>query len=95
MRVAQIPLSYWLHPEAPEAYVDLSVEGDASMEDAQRWWVASGIAAVGLVCAACAFAWFHQRRLRRIFRAEADRLDEGRIAPQLTLEESYETMMKG
>lgn len=94
MFVEQIPLRYWLHPEAPEAYVDLSVESDAIMEEAQRWLVGSGIAAVGLVCAACAFAWFHQRRLRRIFRAEADKLDEGRIVPQLTLEESYETMMK-
>lgn len=95
MRVGQVPLRYWLRPEAPEAYVDLGVERDAEMEDAKRWWIAAGIAAVGLVCAACAFAWYHQRRLRQIFRVEADRLDEGRIAPQLTLEESYETMTKG
>lgn len=96
----QVPFSYWLHPEAPGAYVDLSAEGGASMEDAQRWWVGSGIAAVGLVCTVCAFAWWHKCRLGRIFRAEADSLDEDRIAPQLTLEaqltleQSYETTTK-
>lgn len=90
----QVPFRYWLHPEAPEAYVNLSAGGDASAEDAQRWWVASGTAAAGIVGAVCVSAWWHQLRLRRVFRAEADRLDEGRIAPQLTLEESYETMMK-
>lgn len=95
----QVPLSFWLHPEAPEAYVDLSIEGGAGMQDAQRWWISSGIVALGFVCLISTFAWWHQYKLRKVFRAEADSLDEGRMAPQLTLEtqltlESYETMMK-
>lgn len=90
----QIPFSYWLHPEAPGAYVDLSVEGGESMEYAQRWWVSSGLVALVFVCAVSTCAWWHQHRLRQVFRAEADSLDEGRMAPQLTLEESYETMTK-
>lgn len=94
MSYEQVPFSYWLHSKAPGAYVDLSVEGGASMEHAQRWWVSSGIVALGFVCAVSIFAWWHQHRLRKVFRAEADSLDEGRMAPQLTLEESYETMTK-
>lgn len=69
------------------------------MRDAQRWWTSSGIVALGFVCVISTFAWWHQYELRKVFRAEADSLDEDRMAPQLTLEtqltlESYETMMK-
>lgn len=90
----QVPFTYWLRPEAPGAFVDLSPDGAASMEEAQRWWIASAIATVAFLCAVCIFAWWHQYRLRAVFRAEADSLDEGRNAPQLTLEESYQTMAK-
>lgn len=69
------------------------------MQEAQRWWISSGIVALIFVCAISTFAWWHQYELRQVFRVEADSLDEGRMAPQLTLEtqltlESYETMNK-
>jgi hypothetical protein len=93
--VEQVPFRYWLDTDAPGAYVDLSAEGEMSMKNAQQWWLALGWVSVGCICSVYVFAWWHQRRLREIFRVQAESLDEGQSAAQLTLEESYETMTKG
>lgn len=86
---------YWLNTKAPEAYVDLSAEGDESMKKAQQWWLALGWVSVGFMCSVCVFAWWHQRRLREIFQTQAESLNGVRSSAQLTLEESYETITKG
>lgn len=65
-----------MYPDAPNAYVDLSSDNAESIEAAANYWVTASGVAVGFICLICALAWWHQRRLRKLFRDEAESLDE-------------------
>lgn len=72
---------YWLRPHDANAFVDLSSNDAASIQAAADYWVTTSAVAVAFICLICAFAWWHQRRLRKMFKDEADRLDEGDARP--------------
>lgn len=55
--------------------MDLSTDDSESIEAASQYWVTTGAIAVGFICLICALGWWHQRRLRKMFRDEADSLD--------------------
>ncbi|KAI2619259.1 hypothetical protein GGR54DRAFT_136196 [Hypoxylon sp. NC1633] len=71
----KVPVRYWPRLGDPDAYIVLSDNTAEDIEAAQRWWTVTGSTAVGVVGVVCALAWWHQRRLRKIFRDEADKLD--------------------
>ncbi len=68
-------MRYWSRPNDPGAYVVLSTNTADSIKAAQTWWTTTGSAAVIVVSIVCALAWWHQRRLREVFRDEADSLE--------------------
>lgn len=72
----QVPILYWLRPHDAGAYVDLSTNDAASIQAASDYWVTCSAVSVAFICSICALSWWHQRRLRKMFRDEADRLDE-------------------
>ncbi|KAI1383585.1 uncharacterized protein F4822DRAFT_82104 [Hypoxylon trugodes] len=71
----EVPVRYWPRLNDPEAYIVLSDNSAEDIEAAQRWWTITGSTGVGIVGIVCALAWWHQRRLRKVFRDEADKLD--------------------
>ncbi|KAI0148212.1 hypothetical protein F4776DRAFT_305474 [Hypoxylon sp. NC0597] len=71
----KLPVTYWSRLRDPNAYIVLSDNTAADIEAARRWWTVTGSTAVGVVGFVCALAWWHQRRLRKVFRDEADKLD--------------------
>lgn len=73
----QVPISYWVTADHPGAYVDLSTNDAASIKAASEYWVTTGAVAVGFICLICALGWWHQRRLKKLFRDEAESLDKG------------------
>ncbi|KAI5926634.1 hypothetical protein F4810DRAFT_479177 [Camillea tinctor] len=75
----KVPASYWLRLRDPDAYIILSDNTAADIDAAQRWWTVTGSTAVGIVSIVCALAWWHQRRLRKVFRDEADKIESDRI----------------
>lgn len=74
----QIPVQYWLKPDDPETYINLSTNTAESIVAAQNYWTVIGTVAVVALSVACSLCWWHQRRLRKVFREEADRLEENR-----------------
>lgn len=79
---------YWVTPNDPDAYVVLSTNTAESIRAAKDWWTVTGTVSVVILGIVCALCWWHQRRLRKIFRDEADNLDEDREALQLQLKKS-------
>lgn len=79
-------MSYWLYPDAPAAYVDLSTDNIEDTRAAADYWVTASVAAVGFVCLVCALAWWHQRRLRKLFKDEAETLNESLRSHRPTFE---------
>ncbi|KAK6841542.1 hypothetical protein PG987_002402 [Apiospora arundinis] len=72
---AAIAASQWLRPTDPDAIVVLSTNTKDSILAAQEWWTVTGTAAVIFLSVVCALAWWHQRRLRKLFRDEAESLE--------------------
>ncbi|KAI0456478.1 hypothetical protein F5B21DRAFT_513318 [Xylaria acuta] len=71
----QVPATFWPYLNSPEAYFPLSSNSQAAIEAAEAWWTVTGGTAVGLISIVTALAWWHQRRLRKVFRDEADKLE--------------------
>ncbi|KAK7965170.1 hypothetical protein PG996_000473 [Apiospora saccharicola] len=71
----RIAASQWLRPSDPDAVVVLSTNTADSIRAAQEWWTGTGTASVILLGVVCALAWWHQRRLRKLFREEAESLE--------------------
>jgi hypothetical protein len=72
--ISKLPVRYWRRTNDPDAYLVLSTNTAASIRAAQWWWASTGSASVLVIGAVCALAWWHQRRLRKVFRDEADSL---------------------
>ncbi|KAL7629655.1 hypothetical protein AAE478_001178 [Parahypoxylon ruwenzoriense] len=70
----KVPAKYWPRLGDPNAYIVLSDNTAEDIQAAERWWTVTGSTAVGIVGIVCALAWWHQRRLRKVFRDEADKL---------------------
>jgi hypothetical protein len=66
----------------PEAYLMLSTNSADSIEAAERWWTVTGSVAVAMLGVVCALAWWHQRRLRKVFRDEADSLERDQVCSE-------------
>ncbi|KAI1634967.1 hypothetical protein F4809DRAFT_474171 [Biscogniauxia mediterranea] len=75
----RVPATYWTRLRDPGAYIILSDNTAADIDAAQRWWTVTGSTAVGIVSIVCALAWWHQRRLRNVFRDEADKIESDEI----------------
>ncbi|KAI8631979.1 hypothetical protein F5Y19DRAFT_472864 [Xylariaceae sp. FL1651] len=73
--LCQVPATYWPYLNGPDAYFPLSSNSHADIQAAQDWWTVTGSIAAGLISIVCALAWWHQRRLRKVFRDEADKLE--------------------
>ncbi|KAH9909273.1 hypothetical protein F4778DRAFT_716048 [Xylariomycetidae sp. FL2044] len=73
--LCEAPAAYWPNLGDPDAYILLSNTTAEDILAAQQWWTATGSAAVIMVGIVCALAWWHQRRLRKTFRDEADKLE--------------------
>ncbi|KAI1264980.1 hypothetical protein F5Y18DRAFT_417504 [Xylariaceae sp. FL1019] len=73
--LCQVPATYWRNLNSPDAYFPLSTNSGEDIKAAQQWWTITGSIAVSLISVVCALAWWHQRRLRRVFRSEADKLE--------------------
>ncbi|KAF2968827.1 hypothetical protein GQX73_g4782 [Xylaria multiplex] len=72
---ALVPATYWPYLNSPEAYFPLSNNSRADIEAAESWWTVTGSTSVGLLSIVTALAWWHQRRLRNIFKEEANKLE--------------------
>ncbi|KAI0378006.1 hypothetical protein F5Y04DRAFT_291469 [Hypomontagnella monticulosa] len=72
----KVPASHWPRLNDPNAYIVLSDNTGEDIRAAQRWWTVTGSTGVVVVGIVCALAWWHQRRLRKVFREEADKLDD-------------------
>ncbi|KXJ91599.1 hypothetical protein Micbo1qcDRAFT_234067 [Microdochium bolleyi] len=73
----RIPVTFWNgRLDDPDAYVVLSSNTTASIAAAGTWWTYTAVAAVATVSLVCALAWWHQRRLKKVFRDVADSLEE-------------------
>ncbi|XXG95007.1 hypothetical protein Hte_001267 [Hypoxylon texense] len=70
----KVPVRYWPRLSDPDAFIVLSDNTAEDIEAAQRWWTVTGSTAVGVIGIVCALAWWHQRRLRKVFRDEANKL---------------------
>lgn len=84
----QIAASQWLRPTDPDAIVVLSTNTKDSILAAQEWWTVTGTAAVIFLGVVCALAWWHQRRLRKLFRDEAESLETDWASITTTLDPS-------
>ncbi|KAI0889622.1 uncharacterized protein GGS22DRAFT_1858 [Annulohypoxylon maeteangense] len=71
----KVPVRYWPRLNDPNAYIVLSDNTAEDIEAARRWWTVTGSTAVGIIGFVCALAWWHQRRLRKVFRDVAEKLD--------------------
>ncbi|KAI1397383.1 hypothetical protein F4819DRAFT_499524 [Hypoxylon fuscum] len=71
----KVPVRYWPRLNDPDAYIVLSDDTAEDIRAAQRWWTVTGSTAVIVIGIVCALAWWHQRRLRKVFRDEADKLN--------------------
>ncbi|KAI1426594.1 hypothetical protein F5Y12DRAFT_271541 [Xylaria sp. FL1777] len=77
--LCQVPATYWPYLSGPEAYFPISTNSQAAIEAADAWWTVTGSTSVGLISIITALAWWHQRRLRKIFKEEADKLEVDEI----------------
>lgn len=68
-------MSLWLKPDDARAYIILSTNTADSIQAAQEWWTVTGTVAVVFLSVVCALAWWHQRRLRKLFRDEAESME--------------------
>ncbi|KAK7989596.1 hypothetical protein PG989_009911 [Apiospora arundinis] len=84
----RIAASQWLRPTDPDAIVVLSTNTKDSILAAQEWWTVTGTAAVIFLGVVCALAWWHQRRLRKLFRDEAESLETDWASITTTLDPS-------
>ncbi|CAJ2501387.1 Uu.00g042400.m01.CDS01 [Anthostomella pinea] len=75
----KVPATYWTSLRSPDAYIILSDNTADDILAARQWWTVTGSTAVGVVGIVCALAWWHQRRLRNVFRDEANILKEDEI----------------
>ncbi|KAI0470357.1 hypothetical protein F4859DRAFT_505379 [Xylaria cf. heliscus] len=73
--LCQVPATIWPYVNSAEAYFPLSTNSQVAIEAAEAWWTTTGGTAVGLISIVTALAWWHQRRLRKVFRDEADKLE--------------------
>ncbi|KAI0863832.1 hypothetical protein F4860DRAFT_511721 [Xylaria cubensis] len=73
--LCQVPATFWPYLNDAEAYFPLSTNSQAAITAAEAWWTVTGSIAVGLMSIVTALAWWHQRRLRKVFRDEADKLE--------------------
>ncbi|KAI0402795.1 hypothetical protein F4802DRAFT_608492 [Xylaria palmicola] len=73
--LCQVPATYWPYLSGPEAHFPLSTNSQAAIEAAEAWWTITSSTSVGLISIVTALAWWHQRRLRKVFRDEADKLE--------------------
>ncbi|RWA05993.1 hypothetical protein EKO27_g9108 [Xylaria grammica] len=73
--LCQVPATHWPYLNGPDAYFPLSSNSQAAIEAAEAWWTVTGGLSVGLLSFVTALAWWHQRRLRQIFKEEADKLE--------------------
>ncbi|KAI0425436.1 hypothetical protein F5Y09DRAFT_352274 [Xylaria sp. FL1042] len=73
--LCQVPAVYWPYLNGPEAYFQISTNSQEAIEAADAWWTVTGSTSVGLISIVTALAWWHQRRLRKIFKEEADKLE--------------------
>ncbi|KAI0964887.1 hypothetical protein F4678DRAFT_477037 [Xylaria arbuscula] len=73
--LCQVPATYWPYLHGPEAYFPISTNSHDAIAAADAWWVVTGSTSVGLISIITALAWWHQRRLRNIFKEEADKLE--------------------
>jgi hypothetical protein len=64
-----------MYPNSPEASMVLSSNWSASIDAADRWWSLTGTVAVVLLSIVTSLAYWHQKRLHRVFRLEADSID--------------------
>ncbi|KAI0910797.1 hypothetical protein F4823DRAFT_637240 [Ustulina deusta] len=71
----QVPAIYWPYLGGPDAYFPISTNSQTAIEVAEAWWTVTGSTSVGLISIITALAWWHQRRLRKIFKEEADKLE--------------------
>ncbi|KAI1078246.1 hypothetical protein F5B20DRAFT_548556 [Whalleya microplaca] len=69
-----VPVTYWTWGNPQDTQIVLSDNTAEAIDAALKWWTAVGSTAVGAVGVVCALAWWHQRRLRKVFRDEADKL---------------------
>ncbi|KAI1763195.1 hypothetical protein GGR53DRAFT_377129 [Hypoxylon sp. FL1150] len=70
----KVPVRYWPRLSDPAAFIVLSDNTAEDIAAGQHWWTITGSTAVGVIGIVCALAWWHQRRLRKVFRDEADKL---------------------
>ncbi|KAI0417908.1 hypothetical protein F5X98DRAFT_130149 [Xylaria grammica] len=77
--LCQVPATHWPYLNGPDAYFPLSSNSQAAIEAAEAWWTVTGGLSVGLLSFVTALAWWHQRRLRQIFKEEADKLEVDEI----------------
>ncbi|KAH7027309.1 uncharacterized protein B0I36DRAFT_385345 [Microdochium trichocladiopsis] len=76
MQLLGIPVTYWNgRLDDPDAYIILSSNTAASIRAAGTWWTYTAVAAVATVSLVCALAWWHQRRLKKVFMDVADSLE--------------------
>lgn len=81
----QVPAAHW--PRLSDSvYVVLSDNTAADIDAAKRWWKITGSTGVGIAALVCALAWWHQRRLRRVFRDEADKLANENMVGNLAIQ---------
>ncbi|KAI1272904.1 hypothetical protein F5Y07DRAFT_279075 [Xylaria sp. FL0933] len=73
--LCQVPATYWPYLNGPEAYFPISTNSQEAIEAADAWWTVTGSTSVGLISIITALAWWHQRRLRKLFKEEADKLE--------------------
>lgn len=69
-------MKYWVWPEDPDAYIILSTNFAESIVAASRWWTVTGTVAVVVLSIVTSLAYWHQKRLHKVFQDEADLLDE-------------------
>ncbi|KAK9778449.1 hypothetical protein SCAR479_04851 [Seiridium cardinale] len=74
--ICKIPAQYWLNKNHPDAYILLTTNTSEEISEALTWWQGTAIAAIAVLCAVCAFGWWHQRRLRALFGDLVELIDE-------------------
>ncbi|KAI0125419.1 hypothetical protein BJ170DRAFT_696908 [Xylariales sp. AK1849] len=74
--MCKIPARYWLNKQHPDAYVLLSTNTTEEIQEALMWWQNTAITAIAILCFLCALGWWHQRRLRELFGALVELIDE-------------------
>ncbi|KAI0508629.1 hypothetical protein F5B22DRAFT_386046 [Xylaria bambusicola] len=77
--LCSVPATYWPYLNGPEAYFAISTNSQEAIVVAEAWWTTTGSTSVGLISIITALAWWHQRRLRKMFKEQADQLENDEI----------------